>query len=73
MHPLGDRDIPRPPAIGIAVLRRLLDDLPGTCQIISDDAARYVLIDEDEHPRGYLDIAHTQIVLLDGLSDGDDK
>ena len=69
MHPIRDRDLPRPTAISVAALRRLLADLPDTWQIISDDSARYVLIDEDEQPRGYVDIEQARVVFIDGLSD----
>lgn len=68
MHLLGDQDLPHPPAIAVDVLGRLLVDVPDSWHIIIDDSSRFVFVDEDEQPRGYLDVAHARVVLLDGLS-----
>ncbi len=73
MHPLGDQDMPRPPTIAVDVLRRLLAEVPSDWHLVADEPSRFLLMDDDDTAQGYLDVLQTRIVLLDGLSDGDDK
>lgn len=71
MHLRGNRHMPRPPAIAVDALHLLLVDVPSSWQLISDVSARFVVIDEDGNPRGYLDINQPLVVLLDLLSAAD--
>jgi hypothetical protein len=70
MCPIDETNLPRTPEIAIEFLRSLLRDLPPDWRLIADDRAHLLLIDSDDEPRGYIDLTHQRIMLLESVCDG---
>lgn len=62
-----DAHVPSPSTITVDTLRRLLEELPPGWQIVADGARRFLLLDEDDNGRGYLEVPEARINLLDEL------
>lgn len=69
MYPIDDTNLPRQPDISVEHLRSLLLDLPREWRLFADDSVRFLLVDGDRIPRGYIDVAQARLVLLDGVTD----
>ncbi len=48
---------PEPPSIAVAILQRLLADLPVTWRLSVEDSAMILIFDDTMQPRGVIDVA----------------